>query len=134
MSLSAPVLSALETASNLAETAGKTSDGREISEQDIAEMAEQYDQNTYAARINLEHLRFIFPYPEVSGYGDVVALKAEKQANGKTALEILGATDERKFHSCMTLFQAARPDLPVWNAALGKYFGGTLDAATLALL
>ena len=65
---------------------GKTSDGREISEQDIAEMAEQYDQNTYAARINLEHMRFIFPYPEVSGYGDVVALKAEKQANGKTAL------------------------------------------------
>ena len=54
--------------------------------------------------------------------------------NGKTALDILGATDERKFHSCMTLFQAARPDLPVWNAALGKYFGGTLDAATLALL
>ncbi|MEC5212264.1 uncharacterized protein (DUF1810 family) [Polaromonas sp. CG_9.5] len=55
-------------------------------------------------------------------------------ANGKTALDILGATDERKFHSCMTLFQATRPDLPVWNAALGKYFGGTLDAATLALL
>ena len=54
--------------------------------------------------------------------------------NGKTALDILGATDERKFHSCMTLFQAARPDLPVWNAALHHYFGGTLDAATLALL
>lgn len=54
--------------------------------------------------------------------------------NGKTALDILGATDERKFHSCMTLFQAARPDLPVWNAALEHYFGGTLDAATLALL
>lgn len=54
--------------------------------------------------------------------------------NGKSALDILGATDERKFHSCMTLFEAARPDLPVWNAALHHYFGGTLDAATLALL
>lgn len=54
--------------------------------------------------------------------------------NGKSALDILGATDERKFHSCMTLFQAAPPDVPVWNAALEHYFGGTLDAATLALL
>ena len=65
---------------------GKTADGREISAQEIADMAAQYDPATYAARINLEHLRFIFPYPEVSGFGDVVALKAEKQANGKTAL------------------------------------------------
>ena len=65
---------------------GKTADGRELSAQDISDMAAQYNPATYAARINLEHLRFIFPYPEVSGFGDVVALKAEKQANRKTAL------------------------------------------------
>ena len=55
-------------------------------------------------------------------------------ANGKTALGILGFPDELKFRSCMTLFMAARPDLPVWDAALRKYFGGKGDAATLALL
>jgi uncharacterized protein (DUF1810 family) len=55
-------------------------------------------------------------------------------ANGKTALEILGSPDELKFRSCMTLFNAARPDLPVWDAALRKYFGGKVDAATIALL
>jgi uncharacterized protein (DUF1810 family) len=55
-------------------------------------------------------------------------------ANGQTALEILGAPDDLKFRSCMTLFRAARPELPVWDAALGKYFGGELDAATIALL
>ena len=65
---------------------GKTADGREISARHLQEMASQYNPEKYAARINLEHLRFIFPYPEVTGYGDVVELKAEKQADGKTAL------------------------------------------------
>ena len=55
-------------------------------------------------------------------------------ANGKTALEILGSPDELKFRSCMTLFRAARPDLPVWEAALRQFFGGNGDAATLTLL
>lgn len=65
---------------------GKTADGREISARHLQEMASQYNPEKYAARINLEHLRFIFPYPEVTGYGDVVELKAEKQPDGKTAL------------------------------------------------
>ena len=53
---------------------------------------------------------------------------------GKTALEILGSPDNLKFRSCMTLFMAARPDLPVWQAALDQYFGGAADAATVSLL
>ena len=53
---------------------------------------------------------------------------------GKTALEILGNPDDLKFRSCMTLFMAAKPDLPIWDAALRKYFGGKGDAATVALL
>lgn len=52
----------------------------------------------------------------------------------KTALEILGSPDDLKFRSCMTLFRAARPELPVWDAALARYFGGKGDAATMALL
>ena len=48
---------------------GKTADGREISARHLQEMASQYNPEKYAARINLEHLRFIFPYPEVTGYG-----------------------------------------------------------------
>ena len=53
---------------------------------------------------------------------------------GKTALEILGNPDDLKFRSCMTLFMAAKPALPIWDAALRKYFGGKGDAATVALL
>jgi uncharacterized protein (DUF1810 family) len=54
--------------------------------------------------------------------------------NGKTALEILGTPDELKFRSCMTLFRAARPDLPIWDAAIRKFFDGEGDAATIAML
>jgi uncharacterized protein (DUF1810 family) len=54
--------------------------------------------------------------------------------HGKTALQILGSPDDMKFHSCMTLFQAARPSLPLWAAALQQYFDGKPDATTLALL
>ena len=55
-------------------------------------------------------------------------------ARGKSALEILGSPDDLKFRSCMTLFMAAWPDLPVWQAALDQYFGGEADAATMSLL
>lgn len=53
---------------------------------------------------------------------------------GKTALEILGSPDDLKFRSCMTLFRAASPDLPIWDVALRKYFGGKPDTATMALV
>lgn len=53
---------------------------------------------------------------------------------GRTALHILGTPDDLKFRSCMTLFRAARPDLPVWDAALQAYFDGEPDTATVALL
>jgi len=53
---------------------------------------------------------------------------------GKTALNILGTPDDLKFRSCMTLFGTARPDLPIWDAALAKYFGGKPDAPTLVAI
>lgn len=53
---------------------------------------------------------------------------------GKTALEILGSPDDLKFRSSLTLFRAADPALPLWDAALGHYYGGKGDAATIALL
>jgi uncharacterized protein (DUF1810 family) len=53
---------------------------------------------------------------------------------GRTALQIFGATDELKFRSCMTLFAQVAPQEPVFNRALAKYFGGEADATTLELL
>jgi uncharacterized protein (DUF1810 family) len=53
---------------------------------------------------------------------------------GKMALQILGAPDDLKFHSSLTLFARAAADEPVFERALARYFGGEYDARTLDLL
>jgi uncharacterized protein (DUF1810 family) len=54
--------------------------------------------------------------------------------DGKSAAEILGSVDAMKLRSSMTLFAAAARDQPVFSAVLIKYYGGSPDEATLALL
>jgi len=53
---------------------------------------------------------------------------------GRTAVRIFGDVDARKFQSCMTLFAAVAPDEPLFAAALGKFFAGVADRATLERL
>ena len=52
----------------------------------------------------------------------------------RTAYEIFGSPDDLKFRSCMTLFEFAAPDEPVFGQALGAFYAGERDPATLALL
>ena len=66
-------------------TSGKTIDGRDIQPEWLEQAAEDYAPELYGARINVEHLRGIYPGSEFSGYGDVIALKAES-AGGITKL------------------------------------------------
>ncbi len=66
-------------------TSGPTIDGREISAQEIDEMAEIYDREVYGARISLDHLRAYYPDSTFRMYGDVVALEARD-------VEIMGET------------------------------------------
>lgn len=47
---------------------------------------------------------------------------------------ILGYPDDLKFRSSMTLFAAAEPNEPVFQAALDKFFGGERDSRTMELL
>lgn len=70
---------------------GDTCDGRVISVSDIQEMADSFDPRVYGCRINLEHMRGLFPDGALQRYGDVVELKAEKISDdsaldGKLAL------------------------------------------------
>jgi uncharacterized protein (DUF1810 family) len=50
---------------------------------------------------------------------------------GRSVHQIFGAPDDMKFHSSMTLFDAAAAS-EVFGAALAKYFGGARDAGTVA--
>lgn len=70
---------------------GDTCDGRVISATDLQEMAATFDPRVYGCRINLEHLRGVYPDGAFGRYGDVVELKAEQieddsALNGKWAL------------------------------------------------
>lgn len=53
---------------------------------------------------------------------------------GRSAYQIFSPPDDVKFRSCLTLFNRAAPDNPVFVACLHKYFAGVEDEVTLALL
>jgi len=52
---------------------------------------------------------------------------------GRTINAILGAPDDAKFHTSMTLFDAVSGE-PVFAEALARYFSGERDQATLDIL
>ena len=47
---------------------------------------------------------------------------------------VLGYPDDLKLRSCMTLFELAAPDQPVFGRVLDKFYGGRRDSRTLSLL
>lgn len=53
---------------------------------------------------------------------------------GSTVHDIFGSPDDLKFRSCLTLFAQVAPDEPVFGQALGCFFDGRPDEATLDLL
>ena len=71
-------------------TEGATTDGRKISREWLTQMAANYDpENTYGARINIEHIKFRMMWkdePHAKAYGDVLALKTEEREDGKLQL------------------------------------------------
>ena len=54
--------------------------------------------------------------------------------SGRTAREIFGSVDELKLRSSMTLFARAAPGDPLFQEVLDRYFGGSADERTDALL
>ena len=53
---------------------------------------------------------------------------------GRTATQILGSPDDLKLCSCMTLFEAALPEEPVFSAVLGHLYGDARNRLTLEFL
>ncbi|HGV3447798.1 TPA: GPO family capsid scaffolding protein [Raoultella planticola] len=64
---------------------GNTVDGREIQPQHLRDAAANYNQEVYAARVNIEH--FLSPYPgsDFGAMGDVTALSTEDITEGPLA-------------------------------------------------
>lgn len=53
---------------------------------------------------------------------------------GRSAHQIFGFPDDRKFRSSLTLFARAASDNKLFTDALQKYFGGDRDRLTLEKL
>lgn len=64
---------------------GSTIDGREISGEFLKAAAKNYDPTVYAARVNVEHIKSIFPNSELCAMGDVTALSTEDITEGPLA-------------------------------------------------
>jgi len=56
------------------------------------------------------------------------------QVHGRSLHAIFGSPDDRKFHSCMTLFARGADGDGAFGDALRQYFDGEPDAGTLRLL
>ncbi len=64
----------------------------------------------------------------------LACVTAVNAVEDRSAHEIFGSPDDLKFRSCATLFGRISDDPGVFRAALGRYFGGAEDPATLRLL
>lgn len=94
----------MKTKKFLLATSGATVDGRNIDAAMLEQMASSYDPKTYAARLNIEHIRGISGASPFRAYGDVLSLETEEvevnfngQAEKRTGLfGIFDVTDEAK--------------------------------------
>lgn len=57
---------------------GATTDGRKIERIWLEQMAKNYSQDVFGARINIEHIKCYSPESQFKRYGDVIALRCEE--------------------------------------------------------
>lgn len=67
-------------------TSGKTIDGRELTPQQLQDMAASYNPKKYGARVWCEHFRGILPDSVFKALGDVLSVEAREVEDGKWAL------------------------------------------------
>ena len=66
-------------------TEGATTDGRNIERSWLVQAAKNYNRKTFGARVNMEHLRSLYPDSAFRSYGDIVSVEA-KEEDGKMRL------------------------------------------------
>lgn len=91
------------------------------------------DYNFFYGIENLEEAQQYYDHPILGKHLIEISLALLKIEN-KTALEIMGKSDERKLQSCMTLFSLLINTNNVFEVVLDKYYQGNKDKKTLELL
>lgn len=91
------------------------------------------DMAAFYAIHNLQEASDYLNHP-VLGSRLVTIAQALLEIDGKTATQIMGSPDDLKLRSSMTLFSLVPNTDPVFQAVLDKFFNGSPDPKTLALL
>lgn len=91
------------------------------------------DYNVYYGIKNLNEAEQYLNDP-ILGNRLIEISEAVFRQQGKTALEIFGKPDERKFRSCMTLFSQIPNANPIFQKVLEKYYKGLNDEKTISML
>lgn len=125
----------MKTKRFLLATSGATVDGRTIDARMLEEMAKSYDPKTYAARLNIEHIRGISGDGPFRAYGDVLSLETEKVTvdfNGeqeeRTGLYgVFDVTDDAK--ALNTAGQKLYPSIEIQPDFAGKGFAYLMGCA-----
>ena len=70
----------------------------------------------------------------VLGENLLLISQALLEVDSDDAEAVMGWPDHLKLRSSMTLFALAKPDCPVFQKVLDKFYGGKKDAKTMELL
>jgi uncharacterized protein (DUF1810 family) len=87
----------------------------------------------FYALASLDEARAYLNHP-VLGPRLIECAAAANAVPGGSAYDIFGGIDEAKFRSSLTLFAAAAPDNPAFQAGLDRFFDGQRDPLTLERL
>ena len=82
---------------------------------------------------NIAEAQAFLDHP-VLGKNLITISSALLQLATQNATAVMGQPDDMKLHSCITLFAQLPQSDPVFQKVLDKYFGGTYDPKTMALL
>jgi uncharacterized protein (DUF1810 family) len=94
----------------------------------IAGLGTSAMSRTYAISC-LDEARAYLAHP-ILGPRLIECARAVSALGGRSADEIFGVTDAKKFHSSITLFARAAPDYPLFQQVLQQRFAGVADEAT----
>lgn len=91
------------------------------------------DLSRYYAISSLDEARAYLAHPVLGPrLRECAAIVAATER--RSVEQIFGPVDAMKVRSCMTLFQRAAPDEPLFGRVLDRFFGGVADPATDRLL
>ncbi|MCW5661682.1 MAG: DUF1810 domain-containing protein [Burkholderiaceae bacterium] len=83
---------------------------------------------------SLDEARAYWRHPVLGARLRECCMLLQALPHGRSAAQVFGSIDVLKLKSCLTLFERAAPDEPLFAALLERFYGGARDAATLALL